>query len=318
MHELRGRTSSGPVSFCVSLNQGLDRGAGTRYGRWLVIGVVASISVLVHAAATLLGAESPSRAKAPPESIVVPVLMYHHVREPGPGLSDAASLRYAVSPIEFEKQLDYLKQNGYTTIDSRVLDHAMRTGEPLPAKSVLLTFDDGWETQFSIVYPSLKARGMVGVFFVHTGVIGDEPGSAMSWADVCQMEDDGMDVESHTISHPSLPRLEPDALARELADSRSILEAKLGRPVTALAYPFGDFTDREIDATRRAGYRIAFSTEVGLVQRLDEPLEIHRTIVTFSDTTDDFAIKLTERDGGRALLDYRPSITPAVRAASAQ
>jgi len=273
--------------------------------------------VLVHAAASLSGVGSSAHAKPSPASIDIPVMMYHHVREPGPGLSDAASLRFAVSPIEFEKQLDYLNQHGYTTIDSRTLDHALRTGEPLPAKSVMLTFDDGWETQFTIVYPLLKARGMTGVFFVHTGAIGDEPGSAMSWSDVCQMEEDGMDIESHTLSHPSLPRLEPEALKRELVESRTILEAKLGRPVMALAYPFGDFTDREIEATKRAGYRIAFSTEVGLVQRLDEPLEIHRTIVTFSDSTDDFAIKLTERDGGRTLLDYRPSITPAIRAANA-
>ena len=282
-----------------------------------MIGVLASITVLVHAAASLSGAGSLAHVKPSPASIVIPVMMYHHVREPGPGLSDAASLRYAVSPVEFEKQLDYLNQNGYTTIDSRTLDHALRTGEQLPAKSVMLTFDDGWETQFTIVYPLLKARGMTGVFFVHTGAIGDEPGSAMSWSDVCRMEEDGMDIESHTLSHPSLPRLEPEALRRELVESRTILEAKLGRPVMALAYPFGDFTDREIEATRHAGYRIAFSTEVGLVQRLDEPLEIHRTIVTFSDTTDDFAIKLTERDGGRTLLDYRPSITPAIRAANA-
>lgn len=274
--------------------------------------------MLVHAAASLLGAESPARRNVSPESIVIPVMMYHHVREPGPGLSDAASLRYAVSPIEFEKQLDYLQQNGFTTIDTRRLDHALRTGEPLPAKSVMLTFDDGWETQFTIVYPSLKARGMVGVFFIHTGAIRDESGGSMSWSDVCQMEEDGMDIESHTISHPSLPTLDPEALQRELADSRSVLETKLGRPVMALAYPFGDFTDREVEAAKRAGYRIAFSTEVGLAQRLDEPLEVHRTIVTFSDSTDDFAIKLNERDGARATLDYRPSITPAVRAASAQ
>jgi len=283
-----------------------------------VIGVFASISVLVHAAAVLHGAESPAHTKAKPEAIIVPVMMYHHVREPGPGLADASSLRFAVSPVEFEKQLDYLKQNGYTTIDTGMLEHAMSTGEPLPAKSVMLTFDDGWETQFTIVYPSLKARGMVGVFFVHTGVLGDGPGASMSWSDVCQMEDDGMDIESHTISHPSLPNLEPESLKRELTESRSLLEAKLGRPVTALAYPFGDFTDREVEAARHAGYRLAFSTEVGLVQQLDEPLEIHRTIVTFADTTDDFAIKLNERDGGRALLDYRPSITPAIRAARAQ
>lgn len=283
-----------------------------------MIGFAASISVFVHALAILLNAEPPAPAKVHPESFVVPVMMYHHVREPGPGLADAASLRFAVSPVEFEKQLDYLQAQGYSTIDTHALDHAIRTGVPLPPKSVMLTFDDGWETQFAIVYPLLKARGMVGVFFVHTGAIGDQPGASMSWGDVCQMEDDGMDIESHTVSHPSLPQLTPEALARELADSRSILESRLGRPITALAYPFGDFTDREVEAARLAGYRIAFSTEVGLVQRLDEPFEVHRTIVTYADTTDDFAIKLVERDGGRALLDYRPSITPDTRAANAK
>ncbi|MGH7243866.1 MAG: polysaccharide deacetylase family protein [Phycisphaerales bacterium] len=284
-----------------------------------MIGVFLAISILVHAAAELLGADSAAHSKKPlPPSIVVPVMMYHHVREPGPGLADASSLRFAVSPVEFEKQLDYLKQNGYTTIDTRMLEHAMRTGHPLPEKSVMLTFDDGWETQYMIAYPSLKARGMVGVFFVHTGALKDEPGASMSWDDVCQMEDDGMDIESHTISHPSLPSITPEALQRELTESRALLESRLGRPVTALAYPFGDFTEREIDAAQRAGYRLAFSTEVGLLQRLDQPLEIHRTIVTFADTTDDFAIKLNERDGGRALLDYRQSIVPAVRAARAQ
>lgn len=246
--------------------------------------------------------------------------MYHHVREPGPGLADAASLRFAVSPIEFEKQLDYLQRNGYTTIDTKRLEVSMRTGLPLPPRAVMLTFDDGWETQFSTVYPLLRDRGMVGVFFVHTGVLGDQPGAAMSWDDVCQMENDGMDIECHTISHPSLPKLDAAAMHRELTESRAILEAKLGRPVTALAYPYGDFTEREVEGAREAGYQIAFSTEVGLVQRLDEPFEIHRTIVTFSDSTDDFAVKLNELDGSRALLDYRPSIVPSleIRAARKQ
>lgn len=238
--------------------------------------------------------------------------MYHHVREPGPGLSTVDVLRYAVSPAEFEKQLDYLKQNGYTTIDTHALDRAMRDGVALPRKPVILTFDDGWETQYDIVFPLLKERGMVGVFFVHTGVLrdGEGAGSSMSWSEVCEMEDAGMDIECHTLSHPSLPQISPEQLDKELGDSRRTLEAQLGRPVTAIAYPFGDFTDREIEAVDKAGYRLAFTTEVGLAQSLREPLEIHRTIITYFDSLSDFEIKLNEIDGSRALIDYHPSITP--------
>ncbi|MBX3389064.1 MAG: polysaccharide deacetylase family protein [Phycisphaeraceae bacterium] len=295
----------------------MDRDGIGRYGRWLVIGSFLAIFAAVQFALSMRDAEAPAHGPSKIPTFTIPVLMYHHVREPGPGLADAASLRFAVSPVEFEKQLDYLQQNGYTTIDTKRLEVSMRTGLALPPRAVMLTFDDGWETQFSTVYPLLRERGMVGVFFVHTGVIGEQPGAAMSWDDVCQMEDDGMDIECHTVSHPSLPQLDAPALERELTDSRAILEAKLGRPVTALAYPYGDFTEREIEAAERAGYRLAFSTEVGLVQRLDEPFEIHRTIVTFGDSTDDFAIKLTELDGSRALLDYRPSITPVPAARTA-
>lgn len=275
------------------------------------MGSLLAIFAAVHVALSMRDADSSPHAPSRVPAITLPVLMYHHVREPGPGLADATSLRYAVSPIEFEKQLDYLQKNGYTTIDTGRLEASMRTGLPLPPRAVMLTFDDGWETQFSTVYPLLRERGMVGVFFVHTGVLGDQPGASMSWDDVCRMESDGMDIECHTISHPSLPGLDATALERELIESRRILETRLGRPVTALAYPFGDFTEREVEAAERAGYRLAFSTEVGLVQRLDEPFEIHRTIVTFGDSTDDFAIKLTELDGSRALLDYRQSIVPA-------
>lgn len=236
--------------------------------------------------------------------------MYHHVREPGPGLSDPFSLRFDVSPAEFAKQLDYLQSQGYTTIDSATMAEALMRGGKLPPKPVMLTFDDGWAEHSTVVMPLLQARRMVGVFFVHIGSTGQEPGAYVSWPEICEMEDEGMDIESHTLSHPSLPGLDNTESAREIGESRSILEAALGRPVRAIAYPFGDYTAREITLVEQAGYEIAFSTEVGLVQSSAAPYDLHRTIITFWDTLDDFAIKLTEPEGERTLLDYRPSITP--------
>ncbi|MFO0787781.1 MAG: polysaccharide deacetylase family protein [Phycisphaerales bacterium] len=243
---------------------------------------------------------------APLPAPVVPVLMYHHIREPLP--SDGPAARFIVSPTAFGAQLDYLRANGYTAIDTTRLADAILRGARLPEKPVLITFDDGWQEHATIVLPMLRERGMVGVFFIHTGAPGEEPGSYVSWTQVCELEESGMDVESHTIGHPSLPAVDSAVCEHELRESRRVLELKLQRPVLAVAYPFGDFTEREIEAARRAGYQVAFSTEVGL--RQDAPMELHRTIVTSTDTIDDFAIKLTEVSGDRALLDYRQSITP--------
>ena len=270
------------------------------------------MTILCNAIAALVSTDPTPPVPNVPAArrLVVPVLMYHHLREPGPGMADRLNQRFDVSPSEFAKQLDYLAANGYTTIDCRTLAAAVLDGQPLPAKPVMLTFDDGWREQYTIAFPLLKERGMVGVFYVHTGVLSDDPSRGYTtWADLCEMRDAGMDIQSHTISHPSLPGVETLKLDEELRGSKAALEKVFGEECISIAYPFGDFTEREMTAAKRVGYRFAFTTEVGLVHDCNEPFEIGRTIVTYFDNLDDFAIKLTELDGGRAYLDYRQSIT---------
>lgn len=262
-------------------------------------------------AALVSGDPTPPMSVVPPaRRLVVPILMYHHIRESSPGLADRLNQRFDVSPSEFAKQLDYLQANGYSTIDCRTLAAAVREGKPLPAKPVMLTFDDAWREQYTIAFPLLRERGMVGVFYAHTGVLSDDPTRGYTtWGDLCEMRNAGMDVQSHTISHPSLPGLETSRLDEELRASKATLEKFFGEECISVAYPFGDFTEREMVAAQHAGYRFALTTEVGLVHNRDEPFEIGRTIITYTDGIDDFAIKLVELDGGRAYLDYRQSIT---------
>jgi peptidoglycan/xylan/chitin deacetylase (PgdA/CDA1 family) len=259
-------------------------------------------------AALMLGAPGVARDRA---SLVVPVLMYHHFAEPGPAIR-TDTLRWTVSPAQFARQVEYLKAHGFRTIDSRMMADALLRGKPLPEHAVMLTFDDGWQEQYSVVFPLLKQKGMTGVFFVYTGALSQTTpsGGYMSWPEICEMRESGMDIESHTVSHPSLPRLDDKRLAAELRESKAILDLKLDVPVVALAYPYGDFTQREETEAERAGYEIAFSTEVGLGQEKARPYEIHRTIIAFTDTLDDFEIKVSEPGGERAQLDYSPSVTP--------
>lgn len=272
---------------------------------------------VADSAASVASTSAEPVGEAREADFVLPILMYHRFKEPvGPGWTRFA-MRYTVSPEEFEKQLRFLRDTGRVTIDTSDLAAFLRGERALPERAVMLTFDDGWREQHDVVLPLLQRYSMVGVFFVHTGAIAsdervDDPARVyMTWGEVCDLQRAGMDVQSHTVTHPSLPRLEPADLDRELVDSRRMLESRLGRPVEALAYPNGDFSPRVIEAARRAGYGLAFTTEVGIVHDAAEPLEIRRGIVLYSDTLDDLALKLEDESGERMALDYAPSIVPS-------
>lgn len=299
-----------PRDFSASSKDLFGRCASIRYLFRLVLGGV--LPMLWGVMAALVSSDpTPGMPNVPmARRLVVPILMYHHIREPGSSMADRLNQRFDVSPTEFAKQLDFLLANGYTAIDCRTLAASLLQGKPLPPKPVMLTFDDAWREQYTIAFPLLEQRGMVGVFYVHTGVLSDDPSSGYTtWAELCEMRDAGMDIQSHTVSHPSLPSLETSRLEEELRVSKAALEAFFGEECVSVAYPFGDFTERVMVAARQAGYQFAVTTEVGLVHDCAEPFEVGRTIVTYTDSIDDFAIKLIELDGGRAYLDYRQSIT---------
>lgn len=195
-----------------------------------------------------------SPVTAVPTQVSVPVLMYHHVGDWGPA-GDWAP--WVVKPVDFEAQLDWLQRHGYHAITMSQFQAHRERGEPLPARPVMITFDDGWAEHLWIARQFLEPRGMPAVFFVYTGAIG-APGS-LRWEDVKGLEAMGHEVLSHTVSHPSLPGLTDERLRAEMRDSRAVLERELGHPVECIAYPFGDFDGRVVRAASDAGYRLAFA-----------------------------------------------------------
>ncbi len=240
----------------------------------------------------VVGALSVSHA-GPRETwrVRVPVLMYHHVQELS-GEPGAAWVRYTVSPGAFAGQLDWLKANGFETVTAERLVRALEPGdedaaEALPPKPVVLTFDDGWACCHDTVFPALKQRGMTGTFFVYPSGVGS-PGY-VSWAQLREMRDGGMDVQAHSMTHPHLPTLSEADAWKEIESCREVMGEKMGETPSVFAYPFGEYSEAVLRAVERAGYTGAFSTDVGTEHSAGEVFRLKRVIVTYPDDVSVFA-----------------------------
>lgn len=245
-------------------------------------GSVILYSVLAGACTAAAIGTAPPRARA----LSVPVFMYHHVQTLN-GDEGAAWYRYTVSPTEFERQLDWLSANRFTTISAAHLGRALRTGEPLPANPVVLTFDDGWACCYETVFPLLRARGMTATFFIYPSGI-DAP-AYLTWDQLREMQSNGMDIQAHTLTHPHLPALDVIDVRREIGQCREVIAERLGRAPEILAYPFGEYDGRIEALTRAAGYTSAHTTDPGITHHADRAFRIQRVLVNYGDPVDTFA-----------------------------
>ena len=195
------------------------------------------------------------------------VLMYHDVFSGTLGADD-------VTPAAFVQQLDWLATNGYKTI---TLDeyHSYKQGKlkraNLPAKPVLLTFDDGYTGVYNHALPEIKKRSLNVVLFVHTAFVGSTNSRPkMTWDNYVEMEklNDAQGrplvrVYSHTHTHPVAPNglasLNLALLQRELKDSKQLIESKLGGSRTFIAWPQGNYDTQVIMEAAAAGYTGGFA-----------------------------------------------------------
>ncbi len=184
-----------------------------------------------------------------------PVLMYHHV-----GFPDSPSGLY-VSPETFEKQMEFLKVHRYRVVPLAELAALIREKKPVPQKTVAVTFDDGYLDNFENAFPVLKEMGFPAALFMITGNIGKE--GWLSEEDLRILDEAGITIGSHTVSHAFLPELKPEEVGKELAASKKKLEEVLGHPVTLLSYPAGGVTEPAIQEARKAGYEAALTTNYG-------------------------------------------------------
>ena len=231
-------------------------------------------------------AENPSNANRA-GTLAVPILMYHHVGNP---LTIAT---YSVDLHMFEWQMDYLAEQGYTTVSLDQIMDALNGKAALPPKPIAITFDDGWAHQISNTLPALQKHGFKATYYIIVNVL-DRNASYMTWAQVKQLRDAGMWIGSHTLTHRNMKRLRGQALQNELVQSKKILEEQLGIPITTFAYPGGAFNKRVEKATQAAGYTSAVTVLKGYAQSIKLPYRLQRVGVYGVDTEERFIAKIDQ------------------------
>ncbi|MCX6022563.1 MAG: polysaccharide deacetylase family protein, partial [Chloroflexi bacterium] len=190
----------------------------------------------------------------------------------------------------FERQLDALQAAGFVTTTMEAVADALDGVAPLPAKSVVLTFDDGDLDNCQVGYRALLRRGMTGTFFIVTGLLGGA--EHMNWDQVKEMAAGGMEMQAHGKQHLDMSRMSATALRDQLAGSRAELERRLGLPVRIFAYPAGRYSADTIAALKAAGYRAALTTRLGSEHHTSDRYELRRMRVHGADTFAAFAGKL--------------------------
>ena len=239
------------------------------------------------------------------------ILVYHSV-----GILPDKRLKLDnVLPHNFEKQMAYLAQEGYTVISLNQISNLLNSGnENIPSKAVALTFDDGYRNVYLHAYPILKQYGFVATVFPVYNYIGtaklfewdkklDGVGhsakkefSSLSWTELREMHANGISIGSHTLNHSELNNLTMKRLKQEISDSKQRLEEKLNVPIDFFCYPRGKFNQKVKEITRASGYLGACSLIIGLNSSKDDLYILKRTPVISLDSLQDFKRKLAGSD----------------------
>ena len=226
-------------------------------------------------AASAGAAAGPAHPVAPAinKNAAVMVLCYHRLEE-HPRPHDPL----AMTPEEFTKEMQALKDNNFAVIPMQDFLAWRRGEKEIPPKCCVVSIDDGYVSGYDTAWPILKKFGYPFTMFVYINYIG-AGGKSITWDQLAEMRDAGVDIESHTYYHSNLrspgtgvdkpthvlverdmQTLGPDGfLRKEIVESKQILEQKLGIKVNCLAYPYGNWSSKVRDLVKEAGYEAAFT-----------------------------------------------------------
>ena len=202
----------------------------------------------------------------------VMVLCYHNIED------KSAMKALTISIPEFERQLAAVKDHGFTVIGMQDFLAWRRGEKSIPQKSCVITIDDGWVSGYTNAWPVLKKYGYPFTLFIYVNYVGSG-GKSLSWEQLGEMRDAGVDIQCHTYSHSNLrsPGVGVDAktkalvqkdiqtlgkdgwMKKEIIESKKVIEQRLGIQVNAIAYPFGVYNPQARALVKEAGYEAAFT-----------------------------------------------------------
>lgn len=233
-----------------------------------------------------------------------PILMYHSI-------SDSGGARHpyyetATSPERFAEQMRYLSELGYEAIRLSEAAEFLAQRRPGTVKPVVITFDDGYRDFYTRAFPVLATYGFTANVFLPTAYIAESRASflgmeCMNWSEVRELDAAGIEFGSHTVNHPKLKDLHPEAVDQEVLRSKATIEDKLGRAVSTFSYPYAfpetnrPFVERLRATLIRSGYQTGVSTVIGTAGPSQDRFFLPRLPV---NTADDLILFKAKLDGG--------------------
>ena len=210
-------------------------------------------------------------------NVGVPVLNYHLI-------SNRKINSLAITPQEFDEQMAYLHDNGYTTISPDQLLDYIEFSKPLPENPILITFDDGYRDAYLEAYPILKKYNFTATIFLITDYVSNNS-RYLTWEQVQEMHDNGFTFGSHTLNHIPLSDSSNEYIEYQLTKSREAIEWRLKEPVKYFAYPGGFYNMATIQLLKQTGYRGAFTVILGRDKANSDSFALNRIPIFQSTNT---------------------------------
>ncbi len=241
----------------------------------------------------------------------IPILMYHSISS----TINSRFRQFTVPPESFAEQMAYLHQHDYMPISVTQFVRARSQGvTALPARPVVLTFDDGFADFFTAALPVLQQYRFAATLYVATAFIGgtsrwlryerETTRSMLTWDQLSEISASGIECGAHSHSHPQIDTLPSAAVRNEVFQSRSILEDHLGQEVRSFAYPYGYHTSAIRQLVRSAGYTSACAVRHAMSSETDDPFALARLMIRADSTTNKFAALLTDRSSSPVKAIY--------------
>lgn len=226
----------------------------------------------------------------------IPILMYHQIVEP----EFTSPHKIYVTEQRFDEHMNYLKSAGFQSLTFKdLLDFKSNPDRPFPKRPVIISFDDGYENNYTKALPILKKHGLNAVFYLlanpHSYNYWDADSKApqLKLMTSQQRKNLALDMEigSHGFDHKKLSTLSDAQAVHEFESSKAALEQEFGSPILSYAYTYGDRSERDIQLAKRAGYAFAVNTTRGVLHFADNPHNLFRVSIFPTDTVSDLKRK---------------------------
>lgn len=205
----------------------------------------------------------------------VPILMYHYISDP-PADSDHIRKNLSVPTELFERHLQYLQAQGYSTISFHQLLLHLTRGEPLPENPIILTFDDGYRDNYDNAFPLLRQYGYTATFFLITNFIDEGRPTYLTWEQVKALAAAGNEIGAHSRDHPDLRGHDIDFLIWQILGSKEAIQNGAGITPRFFSYPSGKYDADVVKVLASAHYWGAVTVKQGVEQSSQRPFELER------------------------------------------